>query len=233
MQQYIRPIKNYFKLRFDPELRTIRKIILTHKDTSSGHPLIEECNRVFIDRLEVNPKALKLSFWKKHFEWQDLQKYPEIRGHLLDFGCGSGHSDIMLARQGYHVHGVDLSEIGIKIASYLRDREPHRIRERLSFGCSNIIEDLPPGELFDSAWASHVFEHIVNPSPILDGMRRWLKPGAFLLISVPFATAYDDPSHVNHYYTPEELRNTLEGHVTVKRVEYHESHQVLRAICQF
>ncbi len=32
---------------------------------------------------------------------------------VLDLGCGQGRDAIMIARQGHHVTGVDLSEIGI------------------------------------------------------------------------------------------------------------------------
>lgn len=233
MRQSFRQLKYAFKVRLDPELRAIRAIILSNRRNGASSAATGECDQVFLERLRVYPKALKLAFWKNHFEWRGLLAYPEISGRILDFGCGSGHSDIFLARQGYSIHGVDLSGIGIDIANYLRDREPTRIRERLTFQRADIVNEMPQGALYDAAWASHVFEHIADPGPILAGLRRWLRPGARLLISVPLGRAYDDPSHVNHYGGPEELHRALEKYISVERVECNQKYQVLRALCRF
>lgn len=233
MRQRLRQLKYAFKMRLDPELRAIRTIILNRRQKVINSAAEGGCDQVFIERLRVYPKALKLAFWKKHFEWRGLLDYPEISGRILDFGCGSGHSDIFLARQGYLIHGVDLSGIGIDIANYLRDREPVNIRQRLVFQQVDITNEMPQDNLCDAAWASHVFEHIADPGPILAGLRRWLKPGAYLLISVPLGRAYDDPSHVNHYDSPEELRIALEKYILVERVDCNQQYQVLRALCRF
>ena len=40
-------------------------------------------------------------------------EYP-IKGKVLDLGCGQGRNAITLARLGYAVTGVDISEVGIK-----------------------------------------------------------------------------------------------------------------------
>lgn len=228
----IRQFKYHMRSLFDPEFRTVRSIILGARNPEEATSSQIECNNVFLDRLKVHPKALTMSFWKKHFEWRDLLNYSEINGKILDFGCGSGHSDIYLARKGRVVHGIDLSEIGIAIAEYLRKREPSEIRANLSFQVADVIKDKPE-ELYDSAWASHVFEHIPDPEPVLAGLRGWLKPGARMLVSVPLGRAYDDPSHVHHFKCQDELRQVLERGVTVERIDCNQEHQVLRAICRF
>jgi len=227
----------------DPELKVIRSIIINttkaydpkRKDFCDIYrsKLMAECDQVFIERLKKNPSALKMSFWKDHFEIKALKNYPEISGVILDFGCGSGHSDIYLARKGKRVHGIDMSPVGIAIAGYLRSLESTEVKKRLTFSVNDVTCDKPEGLLFDSVWSSHVFEHIPDPDPVLAGLRNWVKKGAYLLIIVPLGFAYDDPGHVHHFFNAEQLKTHLKNFVKVVRVDVHEKDRVLRALCRF
>jgi 2-polyprenyl-3-methyl-5-hydroxy-6-metoxy-1,4-benzoquinol methylase len=174
-----------------------------------------------------------MSFWKDHFEWKSVGAYPGISGTVLDFGCGSGHLDVMLARQGYRVHGVDMSAIGIRIAEYLKSKESAAVQAGLSFQLADVTRELPTGAPFDSAWSSHVFEHIADPGPVFEGLSRWLKRGASLLISVPLGRAYDDPGHVHHFDDGLQLRAHLSRYVEISRIDVSHEHQVIRAVCVF
>lgn len=214
----------------DPETRAVGRII---RDAGVSDPATRECDEVFRQRLLSYPESLKMSFWAEHFEWKSLSDYPEIKGSILDFGCGSGHSDIFLARNGYTIHGVDLSPIGIGIASYLRGRESIAVQERLGFSVADVTVALPESGPYDAIWSSHVFEHISDPLPVLGGLRHWARPGAHLLVSVPYGDAYDDPAHVNHFYSPQELSDYLAGHVETLRIDVVSQHNVLRALCRF
>ena len=42
-------------------------------------------------------------------------------GSALDMGCGSGQNSIWLARQGWRVHGVDMTEGQLQVARATRD----------------------------------------------------------------------------------------------------------------
>lgn len=227
-------IKNAIRSYLDPELREIRGIVREYQDEApiNSDPT-QKCDQIFTGRLLNNPQAFKMSFWSDHFEWRAVADYPEMQGTLLDFGCGSGHSDILLARTGWYVHGVDMSPLGIRIANHLKNNESEKTRERLTFTAVDITKDLPSTELFDSAWSSNVFEHIAEPRPILRGLRAWLKPGAFLLVSVPFRNAYDDPGHVNHFYNGPQLRDYFNNELAIVRIQVSEQHQMIRALCRF
>ena len=227
-------IRNKLRVLLDPELRAIRRLIEHEKKNSiETDPVVLESDNVFINRIETFPLALKMSFWERHFELESLREFEEIHGHILDFGCGSGHLALMLARKGMVVHGIDLSRIGISIANFLKAKENAQVQSRLSFEIVDVTKQDRKSDLFDSAWSAHVFEHIANPGPVLAGLRTWLKPEAHLLISVPRGFAYDDPGHVNHFGTGEELRTFLSPYVTVKRISVSEPYSVIRALCSF
>jgi 2-polyprenyl-3-methyl-5-hydroxy-6-metoxy-1,4-benzoquinol methylase len=224
--------RNKMMVIFDSELSEMKKVINEALPDRSSDCRIDECDEIFLNRMRSNPTALKMSFWENHFEWQAVKDYPEMHGRILDFGCGSGHSDIILARNNYTIHGIDLSRVGINIAKYLRDKEVPAVRQNLSFSVADIIIDIPE-RTFDSAWSSHVFEHIAEPAPVLKGLKHWLNPGAYMLISVPYGYAYDDPGHVNHFANGEELVKFLGDTVKVQRIDISEEHQVIRALCRF
>lgn len=215
-----------------PELRAIRDVIRTAA-RGDRDPFQAECDAVFLQRLETNPLALRTAYWENHFEWKAVAEWPELGGRLLDFGCGSGHSDLMLARAGRSVHGVDGSPIGIALARHAAAREAPEVAARVSFSCADVTREGPPGGPFDCVWSSHVFEHIRDPGPALRGLSRWAKPRAPLLVSVPLGHAYDDPGHVNHFAGDGELRAFLAPHLEVARTAVDERHRVIRALCRF
>lgn len=198
------------------------------------HPLVASCDQVFIDRLRKNPDALTMSFWTNHFEIKALKKYPEINNRILDFGCGTGHIDILLARKGYHIHGVDLSPIGISIANELKKQEEQEIKNRISFSLNDVTRPPPPSQKqFHSVFSFHVFEHISNPGPILNGLRQWVTQGAHLLVSVPFGNAFDDPGHVHHFWSETEAASHFADHVDVLKAEHAKNEGVIRLLCRF
>ncbi|MDR3580288.1 MAG: class I SAM-dependent methyltransferase [Oryzomonas sp.] len=227
-------IINWLLVCTDPELRDIAKIIKETSVHNGQHdPISLECDKVFLERLKVNPRALKMNFWEKHFELDSISCFEEICGKVLDFGCGSGHLDVLLARRGMTVHGLDLSPIGINIANRLRERETQDVKKLVTFSVADVISQTPVGELFDSAWSAHVFEHIADPGPVLTGLQNWVKPGGHLLISVPLGKAYDDPGHVNHFFSAHELYQFLIPHIEVKKIEENHEFHVIRALCIF
>lgn len=184
-------------------------------------------NSTYRRRLKSNMEALLMEFWYSHFELNSLNEYPEIHGKILDFGCGSGHLDLLLARKGKTIHGIDLSEAGIGIANYLREQESLETQSRCTFSLTDIHTE--PTEKFDSMWSTQVFEHIVDPSVILDSCKKWLCDGAHVLISVPWKKYYD---HVHHFNDTNQLRKHLEPHINVVRVSLDVKNKVIRALCK-
>jgi 2-polyprenyl-3-methyl-5-hydroxy-6-metoxy-1,4-benzoquinol methylase len=237
-RKVLRKIINYFpQFLNDEEFTSVKKIVnetpLKKISEGSYTELMAECDSVFTDRLKRYPIALKLDFWKNHFELESLKHYPEINGHVLDFGCGSGHLDIFLAQKGWTITGIDASPIGIAIANYNKERLLPDISSRLEFLEIDITKPNLTNLKFDSVWSTQVFEHLSNPKEIIDGVKQYVKDGAFFLICVPFNNAYPDPGHVNLFYSEKDFEDFLSPFLKIIRINIDYKFSVIRALCQF
>ncbi len=98
----------------------------------------------------------------------------------LDAGCGEGHLLDYLFRWR-HVRdmiGIDLDAANLR---YATRHYPHCDYMRGS------ISDLPFADnSFDYILSTEVFEHLPTPARALEEIRRVARPGAHLIVSVPF-----------------------------------------------
>lgn len=168
-----------------------------------------------------------MHFWRNHFEWQNLRdKYPQIKGRMLDVGCGCGHSDVILVENKVidSVVGIDIDEERIGVAKSIAI-------PGCEFLCGTITDSLG---LFDSAWSSHTFEHIADHQPIFDALNAVMKPGAYLLISVPLGKAYDEPGHLHHWGSGQEAMQFFSKYnVNIVDVTVNVINQVIRILIKF
>lgn len=93
---------------------------------------------------------------------------------VLDVGSGAGdHSRV------FEQAGKDVTSIDFGVSVYYH-RASHR-REVIKADYYNYEFERP----FDLIWASHVLEHQPNPSLFLNKVRRDLKEGGWLALTVP------------------------------------------------
>lgn len=166
-----------------------------------------------------------------------LELAGEVAGRrILDIGCGAGPLTEQLLLRGAHVSGFDASAAMIDIA-----------RERLGvyadLKIARLGETLPyPDDSFDDAVASLVFHYLPDWSFALAEVRRILKPGGRLILSVnhpilyPFThpgtdyfklTQYTDdvtfggkPAQLTYWHRPlhETMSALLDGGFSIDRV---------------
>lgn len=100
------------------------------------------------------------------------QLAPELKGKLMDFGCGSKPYENLFTVDSYT--GVDVEQSG----------HNHRYSKIDVFynGTSLPFEN----ETFDSVFSSEVLEHLFQPDILLQEINRVLKPGGKLLLTAPF-----------------------------------------------
>ncbi len=95
---------------------------------------------------------------------------------LLEVGCGAGH--ILERIHNGKLYGIDISEIQIERA---KARLGNRAELKKAPGESIPYED----KLFNKILCSEVIEHVLDPIPLLNEMKRVLKDDGILSLSIP------------------------------------------------
>jgi SAM-dependent methyltransferase len=103
------------------------------------------------------------------------------RGPLLDLGCGPGWTSLFLARAGWDVVGVDISERMIEIARERSERE----NTPAEFVAADV-EELDLGrDDFVAAVLYDALHHCPNYTEVLRRACAHLRPGGCLLVMEP------------------------------------------------
>jgi SAM-dependent methyltransferase len=135
---------------------------------------------------------------------------PVPPGKLLEIGCASGAYLESMRAAGWKVEGIEFSE-----AASARARE-----KGLDVRTGTVESAEPPIEPVDLVAAWMVLEHLHEPVNALKKIRSWVTPSAYLIASIPDASALERrifgdrwyalqmPTHLYHY-TPETIRDVL------------------------
>lgn len=103
----------------------------------------------------------------------NVRKYsPFLKGRLIDLGCGRKPYENLFSVDKYV--GVDIEQSG----------HDHRNSKVDVFYDGKYLPF--DDNTFDSAFCSEVLEHVFETDQTLQELRRVLKPGAMILITVPF-----------------------------------------------
>ncbi len=121
---------------------------------------------------------------------------PVLQGSVIDIGCAFGGAyTFELARRlrPNPVLGVDLDPLSIDLANRLNDRLGF---ENARFAVGDIAAGISTDTIFDIALTVETLEHIKDDRGAIRNIGRLLKPGGWLLVSVPYAehpVEYDSP----------------------------------------
>jgi SAM-dependent methyltransferase len=135
-----------------------------------------------------------------------LSMAPGIKGDVLDFGCGSKPYESLFVNAGSYV-GVDVEVSG------------HN-HQRSQVDVYYDGKTLPfPDNHFDAVVAFEVFEHVFSIDEVLGEIRRVLKPGGQILLTIPFAWDEHELPYDFARYTSFGIRHVLErNHFEVRDV---------------
>ena len=110
----------------------------------------------------------------------------EARGpRVLDVGCSEGILELLLARRGLDVTGVEVNPDALDFARELLDKEPHEVRARARLVHGDFIGARPVTGLFDTVVLGEILEHLDDPATLLNRSLEYLRPGGRLSSRLP------------------------------------------------
>ncbi len=147
---------------------------------------------------------------------------PDAR--VLELGCGTGRLVEHVARRGYYVHGIDVSEGMIEVARR-RLQKAETARTEITFYDGGVLP--MDDESFDAAYAILVINLIPEYKDSFQQIARVLRPGGTFVFNVPNLASVYFPAgwYVNlrkktrtsntagfrfsHWFMPSEWRTAL------------------------
>jgi SAM-dependent methyltransferase len=121
-----------------------------------------------------------------------LQTYAPEAQQLLELGCGTGAHAVLLAEQGYQVHGIDLSEEMLQRADSRLTQLPPDLTSRLKF-TQGDLRNVRLNQTFDVVLSLfHVMSYQTTNedlSAALATVKDHLKPGGIFVFDVWYGPA--------------------------------------------
>jgi len=106
---------------------------------------------------------------------------------VLEVGCGEGVASVQLAYCGADVDAVDLSPVSIDVAR----RRAAVNGQAVTFRVADVTrDDVAEPDTYDVVWCDLILHHLTDSlAAVMDGVRRWLKPGGVFVAREPVAYA--------------------------------------------
>ncbi|MGB9757601.1 MAG: class I SAM-dependent methyltransferase [Candidatus Bipolaricaulaceae bacterium] len=147
---------------------------------------------------------------------------------VLDVGFGRGHWSVALARAGFQVTAIDISELAVQHLRSWAEEEKLQIE---AFVCP--AQELPTNRVFDAVIANSVLDHMFKEEAeeAMRRIRAVLRPGGLLLLGMDGPPDPEDEAYPHQvfpdgtwqfwggrrdrmlwrFWTDEEIRELLAG----------------------
>ena len=134
----------------------------------------------------------------------------KLKLKVLDLGCGSGQSSVILAKLGHKVDALDISSKAIEIAK--KRTKINKVDHSVTFGVSSVESLEFDDNTFDLVFGVGLLHH-VNIDTASPEINRVMKPGAKAIFIEPivFSSILDTIRHLKvvTYFVPDEGAEVL------------------------
>ncbi len=190
-------------------------------------------------RESKRPETMMISWWEKHIFNRIFLEFEEQLfkdKKVIDLRCGSGEKDIILARKGHDITGIDSSVKALEAAKTHKAKEG---LDNMKFVNASLLDMPFADKSFDSGLMIEVLAQL-EPAcneRVFQEIKRVLKPEGQLLITVANKFAYVDQGHVQ-IFTKGLLVKLLDSQGLYidfleceTRKDVYREHDMLKALC--
>ena len=127
--------------------------------------------------------GLSSEWLRRRINWMaDQAQGPRV----LDVGCSEGILELLLARRGLDVTGVEVNPEALDFARELLAKESKEVRNRVTFLQEDFIETQLATSPFDTVVLGEVLDHLDDPGDLLELSVEHLRPGGRVVMTTRF-----------------------------------------------
>jgi 2-polyprenyl-3-methyl-5-hydroxy-6-metoxy-1,4-benzoquinol methylase len=135
-----------------------------------------------------------------------------IKGRLLDIGCGNGEFLSFMKNYGWDTIGIDFDTKAVEVAK----------AKKLNVKLGSLKEQNFTNDYFDAITVAHVLEHVYNPTELLAECYKLLKTNGKVIVATPNSQSLghkffkenwrglEPPRHI-HVFSPKSLFSVIQN----------------------